>query len=1721
MAKTIDQLNYKVILEDKDFDARIKADLKLAKDFNVQMSQLLEIKSKASAMDVKAVRNAEQIARAQQKTQEMLRREQSKTAADAVKAQEQIRREQNKTSSQAIINAEKERKAKAQTLTAQQRLLQAERQTSGNYGTQNRLLRELAGYGAAYFSVRTVERFISSLVRVSGEFELQHRTLQAIVGDIDAADKIFSQLQVLAVKSPFSFSQLTSYTKQLSAFSVPTEELYETTKMLADVSAGLGVDMGRIILAYGQIRSAAFLRGQEVRQLTEAGIPILTELAKQFTEIEGRMISAGEVFDKISLREVPFEMVEKVFKDMTSEGGKFYNMQEIQAETLKAKVKNLGDQYDIMLYQIGQAQEGLLKGSVGAIGGLMEHWQAIGRVIVSVAAGFGAYAGVLAMVWAREKAIMALDMVRSIVTATRATGSLTKGIKAYRDMMAQAGTTTKAAFAASIVGLIAAVTVGIIQLVRSASELNRELDKIADAKLSESSATIDGIDTLVKKLEAATEGSQNYRDAIHDLNSKYGEYLPNLITERDTLDEIKVAADAAAESIRNKAQASALAEGKEKIGEKYGKKLNESQFSIINTVRALIPSLTEKDAANIFALFKNILDSGETNAAVAIKRAIDAYANPGEEFWGRQNKYNTNNPLWGYADDYAKTMREWDKKIEEYNNKLGIVFSDYTPQSKYEQESISAIEAYYAEREQAIRRMQASEEEVNRMLKDLKVQRLENEILFYSGQGITLGDKEIAEGVRRSDIVKKKQAELARLTAKPTKGARIVQEALAKLGITERNKAWGLWADETTDFSADGYYKVLDEQYKDNAPNLKRAKERFLAIAGLPFEKADFDKLNEEAQAAYNDVKGYEKRRKAILAIADALGYDLGETKSKRSGSAEDPRLTALKQRRQQIEEIRKQYEAFKPFMNRQDDTTLKDNLFGKEGLFPEETDEALKSTLDFDAALLRVAADMEKYGEKGAEAARKIREDVALGAAKSKAEEMVQSWKDSAAALEKAQGILDKIAENIKDVNGESLQLKVNVIRDDLDRKKRKTEVEASAQRATILAGEKEYKELHRTEGDADKLWKAYSKNAIDAVNAWVKAENQANRDIAQDRIKELGKNFIPNWLKDKNSALNLDRIDEKSIGQINDLLDALAELTDEKILKLIDDDSMRKLGEAGLSYEKIKEAIAVARGEWEKMLDEKKFEKIKKLLNDIGDAAEKLGSAISGIGAELGDDDAWGKALSTVGSSISSVGVLVKGIGQVKEIGAMKDKSQAMAAGASMMIEGIASVLSVVGNQIAENKRMQEEWELAVLSTELAYRSLMLDKLGYKESNIFGVENPYKKAIDGVEQYKAAADELYATLDELAGGKVQTGTKKVYSGSNAAQGAAGGALAGMGTAALIGAAAGSAVGPIGTAIGAAAGAVVGGLIGLFGGKKRVPVYENLLDHYESLLDESEDAEPFALNPKIIADYEKLDDETKKIVDHWDEIQQKMTEAEEALNETITDFAGDMGSQLRDALVDAFRNGDIYSAIDTFHDYVTEVIEDLLAKAAFAAVFGDMFADLQNALHDSLYNEDSEYYGKNWEDIFAEFEDRLSTGYKKFNALMVAAQSWGKKNGYDLYVPDDDDTSGGSGSTVSGGIKSITEDTANLLASYINAIRADVSLMRAMDQQGMLDVQAIRALMPPPTVWEYIAKIEAHAFDISQSNVRIAECNASLLAELRSVITSEGGAPAIRSLVE
>lgn len=233
---------------------------------------------------------------------------------------------------------------------------------------------------ALMFSVSQIRNYISSIAQVRGEFELQQRSLQALLGDTRAANAIFNKTVALAVQSPYQIKDLVSYTKQLAAYRIEQDKLYDTTKRLADVSAGLGVDMQRIILAYGQVKAAAYLRGTEVRQFTEAGINLYGELQRYFQEVKGEAYTTAQIVDMISKRKVTFEDIEAIFKRMTDQGGMFYNMQAIQAETLQGKIANLKDSIDVMLNDIGKQNEWALKGAVSGATALLSSWESITRV---------------------------------------------------------------------------------------------------------------------------------------------------------------------------------------------------------------------------------------------------------------------------------------------------------------------------------------------------------------------------------------------------------------------------------------------------------------------------------------------------------------------------------------------------------------------------------------------------------------------------------------------------------------------------------------------------------------------------------------------------------------------------------------------------------------------------------------------------------------------------------------------------------------------------------------------------------------------------------------------------------------------------------------------------------------------------------------------------------------------------------------------------------------------------------------------------------------------------------------------------------------------------------------------------------------------------------------------------------------------------------------------
>lgn len=427
------------------------------------------------------------------------------TASDV--RQQRILDIQAKMAERAALAEQKLANARMQAARASSTHNTAIKRENTAMSSQSRIAGELKNQIANVYSIYTVERFVRGLYTIGGEFQKQRIALTSILGDSMKAETIFNRIKDLAVVSPFQFKELASYTKQLSAYSIPYEELYDTTKRLADISAGVGVDMGRIILAYGQVRSAAFLRGQELRQFTEAGIPLVDELAKRFTILENKVVSAGDVFDKISRKEVSFGMVKDVLWDLTNEGGKFYNMQEALAESLAGKWSNLQDAWDVMMADIAESNSGVLSDSLELLTDLMKHWEDFAKVIIPIITSFGTYKTVALLA-----SSVNLKLIKTFI-------SLTASVRSLKDAIALLGLVTKA----NPLGLLLGALSGIIALfyafreeVKTTEEVITDLNKtIADTndKMQGNKA----VDSLIDRYEALSKKANKSAEESREL----------------------------------------------------------------------------------------------------------------------------------------------------------------------------------------------------------------------------------------------------------------------------------------------------------------------------------------------------------------------------------------------------------------------------------------------------------------------------------------------------------------------------------------------------------------------------------------------------------------------------------------------------------------------------------------------------------------------------------------------------------------------------------------------------------------------------------------------------------------------------------------------------------------------------------------------------------------------------------------------------------------------------------------------------------------------------------------------------------------------------------------------------------------------------------------------------------------------------------------------------
>ncbi len=517
----------------------------------------------------KAANEQERNLEKQRKTEAILKAQENTIANITAKLQH-WKKEMNSADmgSRQFHKAAEEVKRLSHSLTEAQRSVNA---LTGNFRKQDGYVSRLIKRLAVYAGYQQFSNFLTSVREVTAEFELQRISLGAIIQDQAKANQLFSEIKNFALKSPVKILDLTKYTKQLAAYKFETEKLFDWTKRLTDISVGLGVSMDRIILLAGQIRATGYLRGSEVRQATEAGIPLVEELAQKLEELNGRAYTTAEVMNMISERAISWEMVADVFKDMTSAGGMFFDIQEKQGNTLYGMWQKLGDAASVMYEEIGNTDSvnAGMKNTISTLRTLMLNWKLTGAALGTVGVAVLLYINriKLAEKWielsiiAESKSVIALKSKQAALTrlisiqrastgAVKADTVATKlwtavkirGVQALNLMTAAVKGLT-AALAKNIWGIaILGLTLLIEKLWLTEDATEKLKNKLSDIQLDyevKQGQDASNFEYLANAAVEAAKGSKAQKDALEELKNTYGKIIPLELLTIENLERMK------------------------------------------------------------------------------------------------------------------------------------------------------------------------------------------------------------------------------------------------------------------------------------------------------------------------------------------------------------------------------------------------------------------------------------------------------------------------------------------------------------------------------------------------------------------------------------------------------------------------------------------------------------------------------------------------------------------------------------------------------------------------------------------------------------------------------------------------------------------------------------------------------------------------------------------------------------------------------------------------------------------------------------------------------------------------------------------------------------------------------------------------------------------------------------------------------------------------------
>lgn len=364
---------------------------------------------------------------------------------------------------------------------------------------------------------------VTDMINVRGEFQKTSIAFETMLGSKEKADALMAQMVETAAKTPFDLQGVTSGAKQLLAYGTSADKVNETLVRLGNIASGLSIPLGELVYLYGTSMSQGRLFTQDVNQFMGRGIPLVAELSKELgkTESETRkMVTEGKV---------GFPELQKVIENMTNEGGKFYNLMEMQSTTLSGQISNLGDAWDSMLNSIGEDTQGIASMTISAATSIIENYDKVGKIILSIAATYGTY----------KAALIAVELYERRAAAARLLHI--KIIRAQAVAQAALNLVSKANPYVLLATAIVGVTTAMWALHDSTTTTEREMERISKRTEVYNKYLQDEknhVNELISVLQNENSTKKERIEAFNELQTKYPQYFGKYKTEKELIDHL-------------------------------------------------------------------------------------------------------------------------------------------------------------------------------------------------------------------------------------------------------------------------------------------------------------------------------------------------------------------------------------------------------------------------------------------------------------------------------------------------------------------------------------------------------------------------------------------------------------------------------------------------------------------------------------------------------------------------------------------------------------------------------------------------------------------------------------------------------------------------------------------------------------------------------------------------------------------------------------------------------------------------------------------------------------------------------------------------------------------------------------------------------------------------------------------------------------------------------